>query len=36
MAKPVRGWLGSALLTGALARLPVGRVLAGWVSRRKH
>lgn len=36
MAKPVRGWLGSALLTGALARLPVGRVLAGWVFGRKH
>ena len=36
IAKPARGWLGSALLTGALARLPVGRVLAGWVFGRKH
>lgn len=36
LAKPLRGWLGSALLTGALSRLPVGRTLAGWVLGRKR
>jgi hypothetical protein len=35
LTQPVGRWLGAALLTGALSRLPLGLLIGTWILRRK-